>query len=664
MENRVIQQNSINRPNTAAVNQKLQMPLQNNLTAASTPGSPRQNRLSFHQQVQQRISQNGSIINTKTQRPSSQNVPVFNQNQRTNNIAKPSQLIMNDFMFNQSQQPQVVQQNEDISRYVKDQRKNINLAASPPSIQNTNTVHPHIQPKLQGQNAQVLNILKQMNVTKATPGKDGNIKFNGKLQIMDHYRTYDKDKVNATLDNTAMLNQSNDANIQDSLNNMTGQFQRPHVSNNMLRSYDFRMNKQNQKKALNRTDLNNSEDENALNQPRIIQNGRHIKKISNNFIKPYPQTQQNSPESSQKKFISISNTNQVAQPQQRQPSLNSSNNFSSPNSSGIPIINDQDKNVVYKKASSYFSQPSSPKQQIRPTTNKANQRVQIRESYNRVNSQDTRATKEIIEKPPQDERYNVITKFAFATTVGFMPGNPHKQNQDSFTLSPNLGGVQGLHYFVVADGHGVNGHHVSGYIKEKISNLINQFYNSGSTCCSVLFDMNTLFVANCGDSRAMMCSYSPKSGIKITSLSQDHKPSLPEEMSRIKQSGGRVETIKGPNNENWGPERVWLMHEDSPGLAMSRSLGDNQAHLIGVIPDPDVMKYDLTPDDKFIVIASDGVFEFLENEQVAELIWPYFVKHSPEAAGNALVRAAAQKWKENDTVIDDITCIIIFMEVD
>jgi hypothetical protein len=40
------------------------------------------------------------------------------------------------------------------------------------------------------------------------------------------------------------------------------------------------------------------------------------------------------------------------------------------------------------------------------------------------------------------------------------------------------------------------------------------------------------------------------------------------------------------------------------------------------------------------------------------------VKHSPEAAGNALVRAAAQKWKENDTVIDDITCIIIFMEID
>jgi serine/threonine protein phosphatase PrpC len=53
------------------------------------------------------------------------------------------------------------------------------------------------------------------------------------------------------------------------------------------------------------------------------------------------------------------------------------------------------------------------------------------------------------------------------------------------------------------------------------------------------------------------------------------------------------------------------------------------------------LKYQLTPDDKFIVIASDGIWEFLENEKVAEIIWPFFVKHSPEAAGNSLVRAAA-----------------------
>jgi len=75
-----------------------------------------------------------------------------------------------------------------------------------------------------------------------------------------------------------------------------------------------------------------------------------------------------------------------------------------------------------------------------------------------------------------------------------------------------------------------------------------------------------------------MCSFSPKSGIKIQQLSRDHKPICPDEMTRIIHAGGRVQSFKGIKNENLGPERVWLMDEDSPGLAMSRSLGDYQAH--------------------------------------------------------------------------------------
>jgi protein phosphatase 2C family protein 2/3 len=73
-----------------------------------------------------------------------------------------------------------------------------------------------------------------------------------------------------------------------------------------------------------------------------------------------------------------------------------------------------------------------------------------------------------------------------------------------------------------------------------------------------MFDQNMIFVANTGDSRAMMCSYSPKSGIKIQQLSDDHKPGNPKESERIKQAGGRIETFKGPNGECLGPGRVWL----------------------------------------------------------------------------------------------------------
>ena len=109
---------------------------------------------------------------------------------------------------------------------------------------------------------------------------------------------------------------------------------------------------------------------------------------------------------------------------------------------------------------------------------------------------------------------------------------------------------------------------------------------------------------------------------------------------------------------------MWLKEQDLPGLAMSRSLGDFVAHSVGVSTDPEIMRFELQPEHKFIVIASDGVWEFLSNESVGRIVWPFFLKNSPEQAGNALVRAAAKKWRENDSTIDDITCVTIFLEVD
>ena len=101
-----------------------------------------------------------------------------------------------------------------------------------------------------------------------------------------------------------------------------------------------------------------------------------------------------------------------------------------------------------------------------------------------------------------------------------------------------------------------------------------------------------------------------------------------------------------------------------PGLAMSRSIGDMIAHTVGVSPDPEVTRFDLGSRDKFIVIASDGVFEYLSDQEIGCIVQPYCRKNSPERAGKALVLAAAQRWRENDTVIDDITCIVICLDVD
>jgi serine/threonine protein phosphatase PrpC len=73
---------------------------------------------------------------------------------------------------------------------------------------------------------------------------------------------------------------------------------------------------------------------------------------------------------------------------------------------------------------------------------------------------------------------------------------------------------------------------------------------------------------------------------------------------------------------------------------MSRSLGDQIAHSIGVSSVPEVLEFTLTKEDKFIVIASDGVWEFVSNDEVANLILPFYLENQPEAAANALVRYA------------------------
>lgn len=57
---------------------------------------------------------------------------------------------------------------------------------------------------------------------------------------------------------------------------------------------------------------------------------------------------------------------------------------------------------------------------------------------------------------------------------------------------------------------------------------------------------------------------------------------------------------------------------------MSRSFGDRVAHSVGVSAEPETEEFTLGLNDKFIVIASDGVWEFLSNEDVAQIVLPYF----------------------------------------
>jgi len=76
-----------------------------------------------------------------------------------------------------------------------------------------------------------------------------------------------------------------------------------------------------------------------------------------------------------------------------------------------------------------------------------------------------------------------------------------------------------------------------------------------------------------------------------------------------------------------------------------------------VISTPDIIEHEIKDKDVFAVWASDGIWEFLTNEQACEIIW----KHLPnyKTAASALINEAVKRWKQEEEVIDDITCVII-----
>lgn len=105
------------------------------------------------------------------------------------------------------------------------------------------------------------------------------------------------------------------------------------------------------------------------------------------------------------------------------------------------------------------------------------------------------------------------------------------------------------------------------------------------------------------------------------------------------------------------------MDEDIPGIAMSRSLGDAVAGSVGVVCDPEIIEMQLLAQDKFIIIGSDGIFEFIGNDEAVRIVLPYWKQGNVKGACDALAQEAHNRWVKEEEVIDDITCVIIFLSI-
>ena len=130
------------------------------------------------------------------------------------------------------------------------------------------------------------------------------------------------------------------------------------------------------------------------------------------------------------------------------------------------------------------------------------------------------------------------------------------------------------------------------------------------TCCHP-----TPYVAAwCGDSRAVLARETG-GRMEVVPLTEDHKPNSPGELERIDEAGGRVARLQDESGEEVGPDRVWLRYAWIPGLAMSRALGDALAHRVGVSSVPEISTHEISASDRFLILASDGIWEFITNEE-------------------------------------------------
>lgn len=297
--------------------------------------------------------------------------------------------------------------------------------------------------------------------------------------------------------------------------------------------------------------------------------------------------------------------------------------------------------------------------------------------------------------------HNFRLEYSVLTRRGYYPDSPDKENQDNFCIRTQIQGNPNLHFFGVFDGHGQFGTQCSNFVKDRLVETLStdptlmenpvKAYNSaflttntelhnseiddsmsGTTAITVLVIGDTLFVANVGDSRAVIAV---KDGNRIIAedLSYDQTPFRRDEYKRVKLCGARVlsvdqvEGLKDPGIQSWGdeeteggdPPRLWVQNGLYPGTAFTRSVGDSTAEKIGVCADPEVMTVHLTPNHLFFVVASDGVFEFLSSQTVVNMVARYT---DPRDACAAIAGESYKLWLEHENRTDDITIIIVHIK--
>jgi len=234
--------------------------------------------------------------------------------------------------------------------------------------------------------------------------------------------------------------------------------------------------------------------------------------------------------------------------------------------------------------------------------------------------------------------------------------------EDRYSVKYNF--FKTLHYFAVFDGHGNDKianflkYNLMDIIKQQLENnyplftieqcLYNSFIkfnniipfemgeNSGSTALITIQNNNIFYIANIGDSRAIINDKNMSKQITV-----DHKPNNSDEYLRITQLGGNV------NKDHYG---IWRINNR---LSLSRAFGDFSSKPF-ITHIPDIFTIQVNENNNYLILASDGLWDVCENQEVVDIINKSYQKNDKQISSickNLLQISRSKGSTDNITIL-------------
>lgn len=182
---------------------------------------------------------------------------------------------------------------------------------------------------------------------------------------------------------------------------------------------------------------------------------------------------------------------------------------------------------------------------------------------------------------------------------------------------------------------------------------------ASSTGVTAFLWKNLLTVAHVGDSKACIARLV---GDQVHSewLTVDHKPNMPNELKRIEQSGGSLAWLHGNKPYIRGGDffKRQAAGEHPKQLNYSRAFGGKDLKMFGLTAEPDISHFEITPDDKLVLLASDGLWDVINPQAACE------IARRARREGRSATKDIVQ-WAIEEMPIcgvrDNITVIAIFL---